>query len=204
MIAYRHRSLIEHPDLCGYKSALAGPAICHQIADEWQVCGICDPLLWSVPEDSTVWHDLEDGWQVCESHPGTFPALLGKPVRWLRVVPVDDGQGRAWLAPVILTVDGARAYTVAYGGPDFLPQPTAPQAAAEAISREAREVILRQSREDNPDGVPQAVACRWVASLLALTHHVSVPTIAALGLVDDALVRAVLHAAAGLDKRLRG
>lgn len=204
MIAYRHRSLIEHPDVRGFKSALEGPAINHQIADEWQICGICDPLMWSVPGDDATWHDLDDGWQVCEANPDTIPVTLGKPVRWLRVVPVDDGQGRAWLAPVILTPDGARAYTVAYGGPDFLPQPTPAQSAAEAIAREARDVILRQSRETNPDGVPQAIACRWVASLLAMSHHLSVPTIAALGLVDDALVRAVLHAAAGLDKRLQG
>ena len=62
MIAYRHRSLIEHPDVRGFKAVLEGPAICHQIVDEWQVCGICDPLLWSAPDDSATWHDLEDGW----------------------------------------------------------------------------------------------------------------------------------------------
>lgn len=204
MIAYRHPTLVEHPDLRGFHALLEGPAINHQSTGDHEVCGVCDPLLWRTPDDSAEWRDLADGWQACETDPPLSPANLARNLRWCRVVPVDDGRGRAWLAPVILTTAGARAYTVAYGGPDFLPQPTPAQAAAEAIAREARDVVLRSTADRAEDGVPTAVACRWVASLLGLTHHLSVETIGALGMVDDDLVRAVLHAAAGLDRRLAG
>lgn len=204
MIAYRHHDLLTHPDLVGFTSQLSGPALCHQGVGEHQVCGVCDPLIWNPPGPDADWRLLADGWEACQAAPSLSPAVLARPLRWCRVVPVDDANGRAWLAPVILTPDGARAYTVAYGGPDFLPQPTPAQSAAETIAREARDTVLRQSGDPEAAGVPVPVACRWVASLLALSHHLSADTIAALGLIDDQLVRSVLHAAAGLDRRLRG
>lgn len=141
------------------------------------------------------WTDLDDGWQVAvagELNPQTFR----RTIRWCRTLNVEDTHGRAWTAPVVLNESGDRCILVSYGA-DFLPVLSNAQTRALDIANAARQA-LNAAREVEGGGLDWPVAARWVAELLALTHHVSMGEIAALGMVDDALILAVLSATTGL------
>lgn len=199
MIIYRHPSAVTPPDLAGWaERPEVGVCLHMQRHADAQHVGVCAPEYWD-PSRADGWRDLADGWQGATTDgdpwdPATHLARIGA---WCGVRAVVDSRGRAWLAPVIMTASGGRAYPVAYAGADFLPAPTPEQAKAEAICAEARRALLAAA--DGP-GLPVSAACRWCAVLLSITHHLSPATIAALGLLDDQLVQRVLLVATGLDR----
>jgi len=138
---------------------------------------------------------LDDGWHV--SIAGRInPQEFRRVMRWCRTTEARDTAGRAWAAPVILSTGGDRTILVAYGK-DFLPALTPAQDRAVSIARAAREA-LETAHEVDGAGLDMSLAARWTAELLALTHHVDMGTLAALQLVDEALILAVLSAATGL------
>lgn len=120
---------------------------------------------------------------------------LHRAQRWCDITHGPDMQGRRWAIPAPLTLAGERAFRVAYGA-DFLPLLTIPQKRTEEIARAARGALIAAS--DDNSGIPMATACAWTAELLSVTNYVSPKVLAALGLIDDILVAAVLYGASGI------
>jgi hypothetical protein len=203
VIVYRHASSLTPPDLDGWQPRELGAAICTQRTEAHQYVAVCDPVLWRIPTGAT-WKPLADGWEVARvAAGGILPTRdLGRLDCFASVLTVADAAGEEWLAPVILTPDGSRAFSVHYSGEDFLPALTDIQARAEAIAREARTELTRAL--ENSAGIPLTPACRWAAFLLSVSSHVSAATVAQAGILDDTLVRRVLIAASGLDRRFDG
>lgn len=141
------------------------------------------------------WISLDDGWQVAVAGP-INPQQLRRSLRWCRTVNVEDTHGRVWTAPVILNEHGDRCILVSYGK-DFLPVLNPAQARAVEISKAARDALV-VAQEVEGGGLDMSVAARWVAELLSLTHHIGMEPIAALGLIDEALILEILSAAVGL------
>ncbi len=141
------------------------------------------------------WADLDDGWQVAVASK-VDPQMFRRTMRWCRTVDVDDAHGRTWTAPVVLNASGDRCILVSYGK-DFLPVLSNAQERALAVASAARDALVAAQGIDGA-GLDFPVAARWVAELLALTHHIGMEAIGALGLIDDALILAVLGAATGL------
>lgn len=132
---------------------------------------------------------------------GFDPRALAINQQWCPVTLAADLQGRVWSVGCVLSQSGDRQFRTAYG-PDFLPALTPEQTKAEAVAKAARSALIA-SVADNT-GLPMQLACRWAAELLATVNHISIDAIAALGLLDDALVAAVLYSASGLTPRLEG
>lgn len=141
------------------------------------------------------WQDMEDGFQVSVAGP-INPQQFRRVMRWCRTVQVEDTQGRQWTAPVILNEHGDRSILVTYGR-DFLPALTNAQTRAVEIAKAARDALVG-AQEVEGGGLDMAVAARWTAELLSLTHHVSMEVLAVLELIDEALILAVLSATTGL------
>lgn len=138
--------------------------------------------------------DCIPDWQVAASGPDLLTTALWRTVPWCQCAIVSDLQDREWQVPKLLTGDGARAYFVAYGGPDFLPTPTEEQSRLEAMARAAREAII--AHDTVP--IPMGLACRWAAAFMAASNHISIEAIAALSLLDDKLAIAAILAATGM------
>lgn len=201
MIVYRHKTEVIPPDLADWEPRESDAARVSQFAGDYQHVAIADPVLWRIPPG--VFVKLDGGWEaaLARNKGGAVPSRdLSRLKCWAPVLPVLDATGEQWMAPVILTPAGHRAFPVSYAGPDFLPAPTEDQQRAEAIAREIRATAEKE--RDGGEGFNPQIACRWSAVLLSITSHVSPAVIAALGILDDTLVRAVLLAAAGLDRRL--
>lgn len=141
------------------------------------------------------WQELDDGWRVALAGP-VDPRQFRRSIRWCRTVQVEDTHGRQWTAPVILNEHGDRCILVSYGK-DFLPALNPAQARAVEIAKAARDALVG-AMEVEGGGLDMSVAARWSAELLSLTHHVNMEIIAALGVLDEALILAVLSAAVGL------
>jgi hypothetical protein len=148
---------------------------------------------WLVGPHDGDWQDLDDGWR-CLLVGELDPVELRRAQRWCDTEPAVDLAGRRWAAPVILGPDGLPIFRVNYGGRDFLPLLTPEQLQAKAVAEAARQALAS-------GGIDGPFARQWVATLLAITHHLSVQVIGALGILDDALVLSTLQPAAG--KRLR-
>lgn len=130
---------------------------------------------------------------------GFDPRSLAIAQHWCPVTPAADLQGRVWYVPCVLSASGERQFRTSYG-PDFLPALTPEQAKAEAVAKAARSALVASVADEA--GLPMQLACRWAAELLCTVNHVSVEAVAGLGLLDDALVAAVLYSASGLTPRL--
>lgn len=198
MIYYRHTSGVIPPDLSDWEPRGTDVAMCLQRHGDYQIAAICEPILFQI-HDEANWLPCGDGWEACgkRNAGGVTPSRdLARLKSWAPVMPVLDSCGEQWLAPVILTDDGTRAFPVPFTGPDFLPSPSVTQQRAMAIANEARDSI-RQSINGSKH-LPSNVACRWAAFLLSLTNHASCETIAAAGVLDDVLVRSILITASGL------
>ncbi len=177
--------------LADWKPRAGTFSLCHRDVEGGHMVGVCNPLAFN---PAGRWRDLGDGWSVGRIPGSTIDhQALARDVLWCDVLPVRDLRDAAWLAPVILTEAGSRAFRVSYGS-DWLPALTDEQARAEHIAEAARSELLKG--EDSALEMP--VACQWAAELLSLTHHLHPGVFAALSLLDDRLVPEVLGAAAGL------
>jgi hypothetical protein len=160
-----------------------------------------DGSLWAIgdgilvgPAPDRAWTDIGDGWQARLLDP-LDTQRLRRDQRHVTTSWIADLRARHWAAPVVLADGGERALRVTYGA-DFLPALTDDQRHAEAIARAARDALVSNAEID------MALAARWTADLLAFANHVAPATLAALHLIDDALVVGVLSTAAGVRVRI--
>lgn len=151
-------------------------------------------------QPTAIWAPLPGGIRAVALK-GFDPRALAHNQQWCPITHAADLKGRIWLVPCVLSQSGDRQFRTAYGS-DFLPALTPEQTKAEAVAKAARGAIVASVADQT--GLPMQLACRWAAELLATVNHVSVDAIATLGLLDDALVAAVLYSAAGLTPRLEG
>jgi hypothetical protein len=155
---------------------------------------------WLVGEHADrKWHSLADGWHCCMVD-GPEPELLQRNQRWCDTDRAVDLGGNQWLAPRLLSEDGTAIYRVSYGA-DWLPSLTPEQYRADDVAKAARAALL-VNKEGGPAPDQRAV-CQWAAELLCVTHHLDTSVIAALSLLDDALVLTTLSAACGLPLKLQ-
>lgn len=178
------------------------PGICHRRTERGTLVAVCDPILLSAPAESS-WHEVGDGWQAA-STPGPLAhdSYLRRR-RDLERAEVEDGHGRVWRAPVILTKDGHWALPVPWGRSEsgaYERRPRPDQAPLIAAAEAARVEIL----EGRLAELPAAVAIEWACALIEATYHISGPVMLALGLLDDDLIAGLLFAATGWPKPLRG
>jgi hypothetical protein len=201
VIYYRRLTSLDHieapAELVGFVD-LSGTelALCHSFGD-YHVVGICDPILWIPPADDDAWVDGPDGWQVFVDDRAPHAGIAVRANAWCHCLLVEGADGKPWAAPSILSASGARAFPVRYSGRQFLPTPTEEQAKAIAIATEARTLL-----DGSRPSIDSDVLMPWAAWLLTLMSHLSVETIAAVGVLDDRLALRIVRAAAGLDFRL--
>ncbi len=154
---------------------------------------------WLVGEHpDKKWHALAGGWECCLVG-GAEPELLTRAQRWCDTTVAVDLNANQWQAPRILSEDGTAVYRVAYGA-DWLPSLTPEQYRADDVAKAARAAML-VTKEGGPSP-DQRAACQWTAELLCVTHHLDTSVIAALALLDDALVLTTISAACGLPLRM--
>lgn len=201
MIYYRRPTNFDHQEvpseIDGFVD-LSGTelAVCHSFGD-FHIVGICDPLLWRPPADDAAWVDGPEGWQVIADDRHPVAGMILRSGSWCQVLLVTGADGKPWAAPSILSASGARAFPVRYVGREFLPTPNAVQANATTIATEARTLL-----SGSQSSIDSGILLPWAAWLLSLTTHLSVDTIAVLGLLDEHLALRLVRSAAGLDHRL--
>ncbi len=146
------------------------------------------------PAPDKAWVDVGEGIQARLMKPFGPGTLLRRP-EWCRTFVIPDQHNRLWPVPQILAADGAAlAIQVTYG-PGWEPELTQLQQQAEKAARWARQTISAAVEA----GVPLVAsdACQAAAELLASILHVSPATLAALRLLDQPFILAVLRTAAG-------
>ena len=144
------------------------------------------------------WVPLPDGWECCQVD-GVEPHLLVRAQRWCDTAAAYDLAANRWEAPRVLSEDGTAIYRVAYGA-DWLPSLTPEQYRADDVAKAARAAMLIQKAGGpSPD---QRAICQWSAELLCVTHHLDTSVIAALSLLDDALVLTTIASACGLPLKM--
>lgn len=188
MIVYRHKPQVSGPVtpewLDGW-TPVAGHSVCHRDTGKGHIVGVAEPILFSPP---LRWFDVDQDWEGAFRGPLNH-GVLARAQLWCDVRPALDLAERCWMAPVILTEEGGRAFRCSYG-PSWLPELTPAQDRAEKIAKAARDAL-------DGGGVDMAVACQWAAELLCITYHLHVNVISNLALLDDRLVPEVLSAASG-------
>jgi len=192
MICYYHPSEVLPPpwlqgaaDLCCRHGAVGG-----------YIYGIGPAyLLGNKPDDAT---ELENGWQVWIN--GEVDTVrLRRDVRWCNLVPVEDLNGALWHVPEILDAGGKRAFRTRYGK-DFRPLLSDEQIKAVEIANEAKTLMSRLLKDKaEPTEDEQCAMCGWAATLACMTNHLSIPVVAALGLMDDSLATSTLVGATSFD-----
>ena len=190
MIVYRDKRKLEGPSCPEWIAEwqpVAGHALCHRDTEAGHIVGVGDPLLF---RPAARWFEVDQDWEAALVGKEPNPGVLARSVIWCDVRPVQDLAERVWMAPVILTEKGERAFRVSYGS-NWLPSLTPAQERAEKIAKAARDALAG-------GGANMAVACQWAAELLCVTYHLHVNVISNLALLDDRLVPEVLGVAAGL------
>jgi hypothetical protein len=193
MIVYRDSRKLSGPTcpewLSEWKPGSAGVhSLCHRDTADGHLVGVGDPLLFSPPRR---WFDVDQDWQAGSIGKDLNHGVLARDLLWCESRACADLADRVWMAPVILTAGGDRAFRVAYGS-NWLPSLTPEQTRAEKVAVAAREALLS-------GGADMAIACQWAAELLCVTYHLHVQVIAGLALLDDRLVPEVLATAAGIN-----
>lgn len=201
MIFFRWKNHTQHqempPELVGFRD-LSGSdlAVCHSFREDGHIAGICDPILWRPPSVDAAWVEGPEGWDVVATDGAPDGGSFMRGDAWCKVILVQDAKGRFWGAPSLLTATGVRAFSVAYAGKSFLPQPTPQQDEALALATEARTVLQSAASGGAPMTTEQLMP--WAAYLLTLTTHISVDTVAQCGLLDELLAQRIVAASAGL------
>ena len=202
MILYRHRELgATHAnlpaELVGFRALADDTAICHGFDDEGHVVGLCSPILWQGAKPDQKWSPIADGWEASSDGRDFTPLHHLRAAAWCNVVPVKDAKDRTWFAPAILGSAGARAFPIAYGGPDMLPQLTPDQEKAIRIATECRTLL--QAAVEGGAALQSEQIIPWAAWAITLPHHLSVPTIGAQLLLDETLAARVIAVMAGVE-----
>ncbi len=146
------------------------------------------------PAPDKSWTDIEDGIQGRVLKPFA-PGTIKRTPEWCRLFYLHDQQARLWPVPQILSADGTTlAIQVTYGA-GWQAQLTPLQHQAEKAARWARQTIATAVETGCPIIVSDA--CQAAAELLASVLHVSPQALAALQLLDQPFILAVLRTAAG-------
>lgn len=158
-----------------------------------------DGELWACGDalyltDAGPWRDIGDGYQV--AGPADNPDDYRRADTWAQFGTVIDLRGREWAVPSVIDIAGERLFSVAYG-PDFLPELTPQQERMMAVARAARDALTAGGK--GTQDVDMRLACQWAAEFLCVAYHWSVPTVAGLGILDDALVIGTLQYGASVD-----
>ena len=190
MLYYRtHASRPEHrpPELDGWAPGVGGFSLDANTVGDYRVIGLCQPLGYQPPEDG--WHPSVTGWEVAKT--GDFPwmALANPACKWK--VGVREVDGEKWLCPMVLTSEGHRAFSVVYGGPEFMPILTQQQKDMVDLANEIRGGFASGTWPDMP------IRARWAARLMSLPYHLSPQTVGALGLLSEEVIDAYLQTAVG-------
>lgn len=150
------------------------------------------------PQPQATWKQLGDGYSACILK-GFDPQSLSRRQHWVQTALAADLLGRVWRVPCILSPEGDRAFSTAYGE-DFLPLLTDEQAHAEKVAKAARAALASQAHGGDP--IRMDLAARWAADLIACVNHVTPAVLAKLGLLDDALIGSALYHASGFMPKL--
>lgn len=190
MIYYRTSALSDEKrpaELRSFKSPFPGADLTESIVGDHRVCGITAPFGFEPPVEG--WQRISDGWEVVRTAKFDPTALGNADSKWR--ISVYQVNGIDWFLPKIITAAGVRAFSVVYGGPDFLPQLTDEQKSMMAL---AAEIETARANNAWPDMPTQA---KWTARLLSLTYLMSPATFAAIGVLSEELIRATLLTAVG-------
>lgn len=184
MILYHHRAIgTPPPHLRGV------PDLASREVQGGFVFGIGQPWMLGPPPAHAM--ELDGGWLAWVNDDGPDPARLFRHRPWLRTSIAADNEGREWAVP-ILTVDGKRAFKVAYGH-DWRPRLTEEQ---ELLLGHAGEASLFLDRMQEVGAIEDpAPGCAWAASILSACNAITPAIIGALGLMDDLLMVGTLLAA---------
>ncbi len=187
MILYRD---LRHVSRCFPPSWIAGaPELqCREDA-AGRLWGIGDPTLIG---PGTGWIDLDDGWQVRQVGKLDASQLIRHQL-WCDVRPTASLEDVIWIAPAVLTIEGTRAFRIAYGD-NFEPALTETQQRLMTIATEARTLVIAAQASGVIDST---IACRYTAELLSAVNYVTPEVLAKLRLLDDALAVDGLVIAAG-------
>lgn len=140
------------------------------------------------------WQDVGDGIQAQVLKPFN-PCLLARKPDWCRFHAMTDLNGTVWPVPQILSHDGSTLAIQATYGKGWQIELTPLQAQAEKAARWARHAL--NAAVDGVAPLMVADGCQAAAELLSSVLHVSPETLAALKLLDQGLVLAVLRTGAG-------
>lgn len=184
MILYRHPSSVRPPPW------LAGAANLMHREDRGMgfVFGLGEPYEFGIfPPGASA---LADGWE-CALVGDLDSRRLQRRMAGQPVVEAYDMHGRPWAAPMMMAVDGSRAFQVSYG-PGFLPRLTAAQAELFDFAAHAKAELPRLIGDPAARVELMPTACAWAARALAYVNHVTPEVVEQLGLLDEELVAGVL------------
>ncbi len=146
------------------------------------------------PAPDKAWVDVGDGIQARMLKP-FIPEFLRRQPLWCRSFPIADQQGNVWSVPQILATDGSTLAIQVHYGPGWEPELTPLQQQAEKAARWARQTLTTAIETDMQ--VVVADACQATAEILSAVLYISPQTLAALRLLDQFFMLAVLRTAAG-------
>ena len=137
--------------------------------------------------------EVGDGWKahvVGAVDPFDFRRdIAGQPVVGIR-----DAEGRIWSVPIILAVDGTRAFPVRYGR-DWKPILSEQQKVLVEYAKEARAILpllVDGTNEQREELLP--VACQYAAAAIEYGNHIVSAVLSELNLLDTPLVIGALTA----------
>jgi hypothetical protein len=158
-----------------------------------------DGELWACGDtlyltDAGPWRDIGDGYAV--AGPVADTEAYRRAECWADFDDVPDLRGHMWSVPRVMDAAGERLFRVSYG-PDFLPELTPQQSRMLEVAKAARDALT--AGQQGTQDVDMRLACQWAAELLCVGYHLSVKSVAGLGILDDALVIGALSLAVGAD-----
>jgi len=150
-------------------------------------------ILGNAPDDAET---IDGGWKVWVN--GIIdPHYLQRHRAGCPTITVEAVDGGMWAAPVVLTHDGHRNFTVSYGR-DWKPEITPEQKDLIEFARLAAAEVpryLRATPAEQEDMLPRF--CHWAAVGLSYVNAVTPEVLQALRVLDTKLVLLTLSAMAG-------
>lgn len=177
-------------------------------SDDGDYVGHWDPLVFSPAQNmkAAKWAKLPGDWSVAMTGDLLPDLLLRSDHDTPMVVPVEDGKGRVWRAPAVLSPDadpakpselGSVALVLPWGQDDAGAWCRIPDERQAPLITTAR-AIRAEAIAGRLTAVPMDVLAGWAATLMSSVYLLSPPVIGALRLLDDKLAFGMCLASAGL------